>query len=102
MPFRRRAAVVGVLAVIGIAAYGTARYFSPALVIYVVDQSLIQKAPPGVEPDQISLRLHALLESCPDKRAKLAKALSISQDVEKVQVLTPQELDRLLSLTPNS
>ena len=102
MSFRRRAGVVGVLVVIALAAYGTARFYSPSLAIYVVEQALIQKAPPGSNPFSICGRLHNLLATIPDRKAKLARVLAMSQYLEKVQTLTSQELEQLLSFTPET
>jgi hypothetical protein len=102
MSFRQRAGIVGVLIIIGLAAYGTARFYSPSLVVYVVEQALIQKAPPGYDAALIRSRFHALLAALPDKNAKLARVLAMSQYLEKVQALTPQELQQLLSVTPET
>ena len=100
MSFRRRAGIVGLIFVIALAAYGTARFYSHSLVIYVVEQALIQKAPPGSDPTMLHARLHALLAALPDSKAKLAKVLAMSQYMEKIQALTPEELEQLLPVTP--
>ncbi len=102
MSFRQRAAIVGVLAVIALAVYGAARHYRHTLVIYVVEQSLMQKAPPGSDPALLAMRLRALLASIPDNNERFAKVLAISQEIEKVQTLTPQELEQLLSVTSGS
>jgi hypothetical protein len=102
MSFRRRAGIVGVLSVMALAAYGTARYFSDSLVFYVVEQSLLQKAPPGMDPTMIRARFRTLLSNIPDRNARLARALAISQSVERVQTLAPTELEQLLSVTPET
>ncbi len=99
MSFRRRAAIVGLLVAVAAGIYIPARFYSHSLVIYVVEQSLIQKAPPGTDPAAIHERLHALLAAIPGRDAKLARVLAISQFVEKVQTLTPQDLEQLLSVT---
>ncbi len=99
MSFRRRAAIVGLIAAVAAGVYIPARLHAYSLVIYVVEQSLIQKAPPGTDPAVIHERLGALLAAIPGRDAKLARVLAISQFVEKVQSLTPQDLEQLLTLT---
>jgi len=102
MSFRWRAGTVGMLFVVSLAAYGTARFFSHSLAIYVVEQALIQKAPAGTDPTLLRTRFHALLAAVPDSKAKLAKVLAMSQYLEKIQTLTREELEQLLSVTPKT
>lgn len=102
MSFRRRAGIVGLLFVVFLVAYGTARFYSHTLVIYVVEQALIQKAPAGTDPALIRMRFHALLATVPDNNAKLAKVLAMSQYLEKVQTLTSEELEQLLPVAPRT
>ncbi len=99
MSFRKRAGIVSVLGIIALAVYGTARYYRHPLVVYVVEQSLIQKAPPGTDPTLIREHLRALLASIPDPDTRFARVLAISQEIEKLQALTPKELEQLLSVT---
>jgi hypothetical protein len=96
MSFRRRAGIAAAMAVLALAAYLPARLHSYSLVVYVVEQTLIQKAPLGSDPSVLRARLQKLLDAIPDRRARLAKAFEISQDMERVQTLTPGELKQIL------
>ncbi len=98
MNFQRRAAIVGLLAVIGLAVYCAGIVYSQALVVYVVEQSLVEKAPAGTDSALLRARFHAMLASVADKKLKLARVLAMSQDLEKVQTLTPQEVEQMLSV----
>ncbi len=100
MNFQRRAAIVGFLAVIGLAVYCAGIVYSQALVVYVVEQSLAEKAPAGTDTALLRARFHAMLASIPDKKVRLARVLAMSQDLEKVQTLTPQEVEHMLSVAP--
>ncbi len=96
MPFRKRLWIVGILTMSGVLAYGTARHYSETLISYVVEQALLQKLPAGFDPAQSRDRFRDLLSSLPNHQARLEKLLSLSQYLEKLQTLTPQELDQLL------
>ncbi len=96
MTFRRRLTVLAALAVAALATYSTARYFSRYLVQYVVGQMLVQKAPAGTDPTVLQRRLVDSLSALPNGDAKLEKLLNLSWNLEKVQSLTPGELDGLL------
>jgi hypothetical protein len=90
--------VVIILGILALVSYGTAKYYSPALVLHAVEQSLIHKAPPGTDPTWLRARLHELLSTSPDKSARMQKLLGISAYLEKVQRLTPEQLDELLAV----
>lgn len=77
--------------------YGAGRHYSPSLMRYVVEQSLIQKAPSGADPVYLQNRLHAILSKTPDRDAQTQRLLQISEYLEKVQFLTPEDLDRLVA-----
>jgi hypothetical protein len=77
--------------------YGAGRHYSPALLRHVVEQSLIQKAPSGADPVHIQNRLRAILSKTPDRDAQTQRLLQISEYLEKVQFLTPEDLDRLMA-----
>jgi hypothetical protein len=77
--------------------YGAGRHYSPALIRYVVEQSLIQKAPSGADPVRLQNRLRAILSKTPDRDAQTQRLLQISEYLEKVQCLTPEDLDRLMA-----
>ncbi len=91
---------MGLLLAIASVSYGAAKYYSPSLVAYVVEQTLIQKAPSGTDPVLLKSRLSAFLSAAPDKRLKMERLLGISAYLEKVQSLTPAELDDLLAIAP--
>jgi hypothetical protein len=98
MKFPHRAVVMGVLIALAILIFGTAKHYSPALVIYVTEQTLMQKAPTGTDLEFLLRRFQSYMNSFPDSDSRLAAAMAISQYLEKIQHLTPQELDRLLTL----
>jgi hypothetical protein len=77
--------------------YGAGRHYSPALIRYVVEQSLIQKAPSGADPVYLQNRLGAILSETPDRDAQTRRLLQISEYLEKVQFLTPEALDSLMA-----
>lgn len=76
-------------------AYGLAKSYSSAIVAYVVEQALIQKAPPEMGTPEVKARLKEALAPL-TRGDKLLKLLALSSYIEKVQKLTPAELDRLL------
>ncbi len=96
MPFSRRLLVIAILMAVALTAYGIAKHYSASLVAYVVEQGLLQKLPPGVNPEVVRMRFHGLLTAMPDRGARLERLLIMSQYLEKVQILTVQELDELL------
>jgi hypothetical protein len=77
--------------------YGAGRHYSPALIRYVVEQSLIQKAPSGANPTYVENRMHAILSKIPDRNAQTQRLLQISEYLEKVQFLTSEDLDSLMA-----
>jgi hypothetical protein len=102
--FRQRVMIMGLLVLVFLVAYGIAKRNSSAIVAYVVEQALLQKAPAGMDLASVKSRFDGTLATLPE-RDKLLKLLSLSSYLEKVQRLTPAELDRLLpreSLRPGS
>jgi hypothetical protein len=97
MTFKKKLQIMAVLLAFASIAYGTARHYSPALIQYVVKQSLIQKAPPGISAIMAEQRLHSYLSTAPDQSIRTQKLLHISTYLEKVQHLTPEEWDSLFS-----
>jgi hypothetical protein len=97
MTIQKRSIVIAALFALASVFYGVARHYSPYLVLYVVEQSLAQKAPSGTDSNLLRARLHALLSVTPDQDAQMKRLLRISQYLEKVQSLTPEELDKLLA-----
>ena len=98
MTIQKRAMVVVVLLAMASVFYGVARYYSPSLILYIVEQSLIQKAPSGTDMIRLRAHLHEVLSATPGQKAKMEKLLRISEYLEKVQILTPEELDRLMAI----
>ena len=96
MTIRKRSIVVVSLFVIASVLYGASKYYSPSLVLYVVEQSLMQKAPPGINASLIHERFRARVFSAPDQASRMERLLRISEYLEKVQHLTLKELDELL------
>ena len=97
MTLRRRSLVLGSLFAVALAVYGAARHYSPMLVLYVVEQSLIQKAPSGTDPDLLHARLRAHISSVSDSHSRVERLIRISESLEKVQHLTAEQLDGLLA-----
>ena len=95
MRFTQRFSVLIIIILLFLIAYGVSRYYSPTVVAYVVEQTLLQKAPEGADAVAIRERLHAVLSSA-SPEDKLQKLLALSNYLEKVQRLTVTELDRLL------
>ena len=100
MAFRQRLAIVGLLAFVALAVYGVGRHYSPALMTYVVEQTLEEKSPPGTDPAMLKSRFEGLLAASPSPEAKLETLLRLSQYLEKVQELTKPELEMLLQESP--
>ncbi|MBN1568942.1 MAG: hypothetical protein JXA73_13920 [Acidobacteria bacterium] len=97
MTIQKRLIVVGFLLAFAFALYGAAKHYSPSLVQYVVEQSLAQKAPSGTDLIHLHARLNAHLSAAPDPNSRMRLLLRISAYLEKVQILTPEELDEMLA-----
>src|SRR5262245_60526780 len=96
MSFQRRTACVAALLVLGAGVYAAGRRFSADLVAHVVEEMLVQKAPPGSDPAQVRRRLRESTGAILDPELRLQRLLALSQRLEKVQTLEPAELERLL------
>ncbi len=94
MPPRVR--ILCLLALLPAAAYALGRFYAPVLVKYVVEETLVQKAPPGVNSALARSRLAAALAACPGRNTRLSLLLEISRSLEKYQRLTHEEMDRLV------
>ena len=94
--FGRRVAVLGLLILFFLLIFGIARSYSYAIVAYVVEQALLQKAPAGTSSARVQERFETVLASTPTE-SKLLKLMALSSYLEKVQKLTSTELDRLLA-----
>ena len=88
--------VVAVLGGCALALYLASSYYSASLTAYVVEQALLQKLPQEADPALVRSRFQEVLDSVPDRKARLRKLLSMSQFLERRQLLTPLELDELL------
>ena len=96
MKFQSRLTIMGMLMILVFVAYAIAMYYSPQLVGYSVEQTLMQKSPDGTDPTHIRERLRSLLASSQSREAKLERLLTLSSYLEKVQRLTPAELEQFL------
>jgi len=88
--------IAGTLLAFASILYGAGRHYSPSLIRHVVEQSLIQKAPADADPVCLQNRLRAILAKTPDRDAQTQRLLQISEYLEKVQLLTPEDLDNLM------
>ena len=89
---------MGIIVIFLVMLYGAAKYNSPFLVEYTVEQTLIQKAPPGTDPVKIRQRLQELLIEAPDQQARIGLLFRISGYLEKVQTLSLQDLADLMEV----
>jgi hypothetical protein len=85
-----------ILLAIALAIYGTARYYSQSLVLFVVEQTLLQRSPSGTDPGLLRRRLETHLAASPSQDSKMAELLNLSLRLEKVQALSQGELEELL------
>jgi|WetSurMetagenome_2_1015567.scaffolds.fasta_scaffold505848_2 hypothetical protein len=93
------------LLILAFIVYGTAKFYSPSLVFFVVEQTLIEKSPPGTDRAQLRERLGILMSAAPNQNARMEKLFQISAYLEKVQLLTPEQLNEVMEmpiLMPNS
>jgi hypothetical protein len=97
MSFAERTVALVAAAVLFGAAYGVLRHFSPRLVEYVVEETLVQKAPPGSDPAALRTRFAQRMASLPDAGTRLENLLLLSQSLEKVQVMETAALERWVS-----
>jgi hypothetical protein len=98
MTIRKRSLMIASLFAVASVLYGTAKHYAPSLVLFVVEQSLLQKAPSGIEPSSIHKRFHARIAAAPDRNSQMQQLLQISAYLEKVQHLTHKQLDKLLAI----
>ena len=96
MTIKKRSVVMAAFLAFGLTSYGIARHYTPSLILYVVEQSLIQKAPEGIKPYMVHRRLDTFLSAMPDQNARIETLLRISQYLEKTQHLTAEEWEGLL------
>lgn len=96
MTMRKRSLVLASLFAAALLLYGAAKHYSASLVLYVVEQSLMQKAPVGIRNASLRARFRAHVFSAPDKAAQMEKLLRISEYLEKVQHVSSEQIDQLL------
>jgi hypothetical protein len=87
-----------IILLLALGVYGLAKYYAPSLVYFVVEQTLIEKTPPGTDHAQLRKRFHALISLAPDQNAKMEKLFRISGYLEKIQFLTPAQLDDMMEI----
>jgi len=95
MTIQKKALILSALLALSLILYCIAKYYSPNLIHHVVEQSLIQKAPPDIDAPEVRRRLEALIGAEPDKKARVQKLLRISEYLEKIQRISPEEWERL-------
>jgi hypothetical protein len=96
MTIQKRSAILGIIVALILILYGAAKFNSFYLVEYVVEKTLIQKAPSGTDPAEIHKRLQGLLAAAPDRNAEFEMLFRISEQLEKVQELSPRALEEVL------
>ena len=96
MPIKKRLAVALALLILTFVVYGTVKLYSQLLIFYVVEQTLIQKAPAGTDPALVQKRLQLIVSANPDQKARVEELFRISAYLEKVQTLTPEQLEFLI------
>jgi hypothetical protein len=97
---KKRLAVAIAVLILVLSVYGTVKLYSPSLIFYVVEQTLIQKAPPGTDPALLHERLQLLVSASPNPEARMEELFRISAYLEKVQTLTPEQLEFLIRTPP--
>ena len=90
-------AVLGVCLIIAAASFTAARLASASIVAYVVEETLVQKAPPGTDPLWVRFRFRTMLSGSAGKAARIDRLMDIAQALEKSQQLTAPEFERLLA-----
>ncbi len=98
MTIQKRSVVLGSLFVMASICYGAAKHYSPSLIYFVVEQSLLQKSPSGIDSNSLRERFQAVISAAPDKSSKMERLLRISEYLEKVQLLSSDELNQLLAI----
>ncbi len=93
---RRRIWATGMIFLLALSCYAALRKYSPALVAFVVEETLVRKAPDNADPGRVRSRFQRLISGCPDDAARLRMLLAVSQSLEKVQKLSELQLEQLL------
>ncbi len=98
MRLKQRLVVSGLFAAIALSSFAVAKHFSSSMIAYVVEEALVQKLPSGYDPQLARSKFRSVLSELPDRKARVEKLLSMSQYLEKLQVLEPREVDQLLTV----
>ncbi len=96
MVLNKRLLVLGLLATLALASYAELHRHSPALVAYVVEETLVQKTAGKVEPTEVRSCFDVWLAAVPDGPPRLERLFALSQQLEKVQELSVLEFNKLL------
>jgi hypothetical protein len=96
MSIRKRSVILGIILCLFFIVYATAKINSYILVEYVVERTLIQKCSPETDATEVRRRFQELLAAFPDKSDRTDVLFRISNELEKVQILSPRDLDELL------
>ncbi len=97
MALKLRLIVAGLVMGLGLSALAVATHYSGPMIAYVVEEALVQKLPAGSNSRLARSEFHAMLAQIPDQKERLERLLAISQYLEKLQVLEPRDMDRLLA-----
>ena len=96
LPAQKRIAALGLAMALAAGAYAAAKLASASIVAYVVEETLIQKSPPGIDPVWVRRRFHNLLSRVSSRAVRLERLMEIAQVLEKSQRLSPADVERLL------
>lgn len=97
MSIRKRSVVLGIIICLFLIVYATAKINSYMLVENVVERTLIQKCSTGTDTAEVRRRFQELLAAFPDKSDRTDVLFRISSELEKLQVLSPRDLEKLLN-----
>jgi hypothetical protein len=96
MTVKKRAIIFISLSIIAAGLYRSAQFYSAPLIYFVVEQSLMQKAPEGANVSLLQERFRQHIFAMTDKKLQNDRLLSISASLEKAQHLTIKQMDELL------
>ena len=100
MTLRRRLGIAVLLVFPGFAAYVLGRYYSPDVIAFIVEHTLVEKSPPGTDPESVKSRFRNMIAGCTTADLRMQILLQLSQYMEKVQELSVPELESLLRGIP--
>jgi Skp family chaperone for outer membrane proteins len=102
MTLRMRFATLALMVILALAANAAARYYSTPLIVYVVEQTLLQKAPSSIGHEAIHNRFQKFLAAASERRSMQEELLALARSLEKNQQLSADELRRLLKEDDNA